>query len=164
MVSAPAAQGRLTYTVPEGIEYITYRLGVTGAGNSITYSDLQIERSSEPTIYEPYTPGDTLSLSVDEAGYLTPISPFMNVFTRSNTAILCGEFLKSGAVASATELILSDPSHKASTHVTSAEAVYAEEESRLLIKLFNGDSHISSVDMTDAMRAFISKEITGGTK
>ena len=47
-------QKKLTYTVPSGVQFITYRFGVDSAGNTISYKNIMIERGSEATAYEPY--------------------------------------------------------------------------------------------------------------
>jgi hypothetical protein len=48
---------KLSYTVPNGITFITFRFGVTNKGDTISYKNIQIEKGSEPTSYEPYTGG-----------------------------------------------------------------------------------------------------------
>lgn len=48
---------KLSYTVPSGVTFITFRFGVTTAGGTISYKNIQIEKGSEPTTYEPYTGG-----------------------------------------------------------------------------------------------------------
>ena len=45
---------KLSYTVPNGVTFITFRFGVAYKGNTISYKNIQIEKSSEPTSYEPY--------------------------------------------------------------------------------------------------------------
>lgn len=47
----------LIYTVPEGITFVTFRFGVTKAGNTISYKNIMFEEGSERTDYEPYTGG-----------------------------------------------------------------------------------------------------------
>ncbi len=48
---------KLSYTVPSGVTFITFRFGVVSAGDTISYKNIQIEKGSEPTTYEPYTGG-----------------------------------------------------------------------------------------------------------
>ena len=48
---------KLSYTVPSGVTFITFRFGVTTTGDTISYKNIQIEKGSEPTTYEPYTGG-----------------------------------------------------------------------------------------------------------
>lgn len=48
---------KLSYTVPSGVTFITFRFGVETAGDTISYKNIQIEKGSEPTTYEPYTGG-----------------------------------------------------------------------------------------------------------
>lgn len=48
---------KLSYTVPSGVTFITFRFGVTNAGDTISYKNIQIEKGSEITSYEPYTGG-----------------------------------------------------------------------------------------------------------
>lgn len=45
---------KLSYTVPSGVTFITFRFGVTTTGDTISYKNIQIEKGSEPTAYEPY--------------------------------------------------------------------------------------------------------------
>ena len=47
----------LTYTAARGVKFITFRFGVTHAGDTISYKNIQIEKGSESTAYEPYTGG-----------------------------------------------------------------------------------------------------------
>ena len=55
-------QKKLTYTVPSGVSFITFRFGVDSAGNTISYKNIMIERGSESTEYEPYI-GTTASIT-----------------------------------------------------------------------------------------------------
>ncbi len=48
---------KLSYTVPSGITFITFRFGVDTAGDTISYKNIQIEKGSEPTAFELYTGG-----------------------------------------------------------------------------------------------------------
>lgn len=48
---------KLSYTVPSGVTFITFRFGVATTGDTISYKNIQIEKGSEPTTYEPYTGG-----------------------------------------------------------------------------------------------------------
>lgn len=45
---------KLSYTVPSGVTFITFRFGVVNAGDTISYKNIQIEKGSTPTSYEPY--------------------------------------------------------------------------------------------------------------
>lgn len=47
----------LTYTAARGVKFITFRFGVAHAGDTISYKNIQIEKGSEATSYEPYTGG-----------------------------------------------------------------------------------------------------------
>ncbi len=47
----------LTYTATRGVKFITFRFGVEHAGDTISYKNIQIEKGSESTTYEPYTGG-----------------------------------------------------------------------------------------------------------
>lgn len=44
----------LTYTATRGVKFITFRFGVSYAGNTISYKNIQIEKCSKATSYEPY--------------------------------------------------------------------------------------------------------------
>lgn len=46
---------KITYTVPAGVTFIQFRFGVRNAGDSISYKNIQIERGSARTEFEPYT-------------------------------------------------------------------------------------------------------------
>lgn len=48
---------KLSYTVPSGVTFITFRFGVTKTGDTISYKNIQIEKGSTATSYEPYTGG-----------------------------------------------------------------------------------------------------------
>ena len=43
-----------TFMTPQDAEYMTYRVGVTKTGKSITYSNIQLEEGDTATPYEPY--------------------------------------------------------------------------------------------------------------
>lgn len=47
----------LTYTATRGVKFITFRFGVAYAGNTISYKNIQIEKGSTATSFEPYTGG-----------------------------------------------------------------------------------------------------------
>ena len=44
----------LTYTATRGVKFITFRFGVTYAGNTVSYKNIQIEKKIKATSYEPY--------------------------------------------------------------------------------------------------------------
>lgn len=44
----------LTYTATRGVKFITFRFGVSNAGNTISYKNIQIEKKAKATSYEPY--------------------------------------------------------------------------------------------------------------
>ena len=56
-VSVKNRAKKISYTVPNGVTFITFRFGVTNAGDTISYKNIQIEKGSEATSYEPYTGG-----------------------------------------------------------------------------------------------------------
>lgn len=56
-VNAYNNAGSLTYNVPSGVTFITFRLGVTLSGNSITYSNIMISKQQGAT-YQQYTPSN----------------------------------------------------------------------------------------------------------
>lgn len=49
-----ASKKYITFSTNENTNFITIRFGVTNAGNSITYSNIQLEEGSIATDYEPY--------------------------------------------------------------------------------------------------------------
>lgn len=58
-----SAQKMLVYTVPRGCEFITFRLGVAYAGDTITYRNIQLERGSTATAYEAYIAPTAVTVS-----------------------------------------------------------------------------------------------------
>ena len=44
----------LCFKTTDDASYITMRVGVNAAGDSITYTDIQFEEGSTATVYEPY--------------------------------------------------------------------------------------------------------------
>lgn len=48
---------KVTFTIPSGITQISYRFGVLNANVTISYKNIQIEKGSVATPYEPYTGG-----------------------------------------------------------------------------------------------------------
>lgn len=57
-----AIKKNFVFTAPQDGEYITYRVGASTSGDSITYSNIQIEEGETATEYEPYyiTPSTTV--------------------------------------------------------------------------------------------------------
>lgn len=48
---------QVKYTVPVGIDYITFRVGVLKKGQTISFKNIMFEEGSERTDFEPYTGG-----------------------------------------------------------------------------------------------------------
>lgn len=48
---------QVKYTVPVGIDYITFRVGVWKKGQTISFKNIMFEEGSERTDFEPYTGG-----------------------------------------------------------------------------------------------------------
>lgn len=48
---------KLSYTATTGVNYITFRFGVSEVGNTIKYSDIMIEQGTVAHEWEPYTGG-----------------------------------------------------------------------------------------------------------
>lgn len=61
--SAPATQKKITYIAPADCEFITFRLGVSVAGDSITYWNIQVEKGDTATEYTPYIDPTTVTVS-----------------------------------------------------------------------------------------------------
>ena len=59
----------LTFTPPAGTEYITIRFGVLDSGNSITYSNIQVELGSTATYYNPYIAPTTHTATFSDTVY-----------------------------------------------------------------------------------------------
>ncbi len=167
MVSCSSHIGRLIYTVPEGVSYITYRIGVGGNGNSLTYSNMQIERGAAPGDYEPYVKGESLSLPLNGEGYMTSIRPCMTVFTREQMAVCYVEFIKEGSVANAIDLMLTDVKEDIAAldsraFITSGSVEYSESSHQILLKLFSGSQTVVNLDISGAIGAYIAEEFFGG--
>lgn len=63
------SQKSLSYTVTEGVSFISYRFGVANAGDTISYRNIQCTIGAEvPTVYSPYT-CDTTTLALPETIY-----------------------------------------------------------------------------------------------
>lgn len=45
---------KLSYTATSGVTYVTFRFGVASSGDTISYKNIQIEKGSTATAYEPY--------------------------------------------------------------------------------------------------------------
>lgn len=45
---------KLSYTATSGVTYVTFRFGVSNSGDTIAYKNIQIEKGSTATAYEPY--------------------------------------------------------------------------------------------------------------
>lgn len=54
MAQANASDRYLTYTVPSGISFVTYRVGVRGNGNTLTYSNVMIRKNNTEGSFEEY--------------------------------------------------------------------------------------------------------------
>lgn len=54
MAQTSASSRYLTYTVPSGITYVTFRVGVRGNGNSLTYSNIMIRKNNTEGSFEEY--------------------------------------------------------------------------------------------------------------
>lgn len=64
-----ASKKSVSYAVAEGVSFISYRFGVTNAGDTIAYKNIQCTIGAEvPTVYTPYT-GDTTTLTLPETIY-----------------------------------------------------------------------------------------------
>lgn len=48
---------QVKYTVPVGIDYITFRVGVLKKSQTISFKNIMFEEGSERTDFEPYTGG-----------------------------------------------------------------------------------------------------------
>ncbi|MBP5597459.1 MAG: hypothetical protein J6Y02_18950 [Pseudobutyrivibrio sp.] len=49
-----AAVKKATYTATSGITYVSFRFGVANSGDTIAYKNIQIEKGSQATSWEPY--------------------------------------------------------------------------------------------------------------
>lgn len=89
-----SAQKVLIYTVPRGCDYITFRLGVARAGDTITFSHIQIERGAVATEYEPYIDPTTAALRL----YGKNLCPTLDVGKTGSTGGVTFTGLKGGGI------------------------------------------------------------------
>lgn len=69
----------ITYTVPSGVTYLTFRFGVKNAGDTISYKNIMINKGSTALPYEQYkettatipTPNGLAGIDVDSGGNYT---------------------------------------------------------------------------------------------
>ena len=59
---------KLSCTIPNGVTFITFRFGVSNAGETISYKNIQIEHGSISTPYAPYIPSVNSRLETVESG------------------------------------------------------------------------------------------------
>ena len=67
-VRADSGAGMLAYTVAEGVDFVTVRVGVNGSGKVAVYKNVMVETGSVPTSFEPYR-GNTFALDFGQAVY-----------------------------------------------------------------------------------------------
>ena len=85
-------QKKLTYTVPSGVSYITFRFGVELAGDTISYKNIMIERGSEATAYEPYKDNTaTITSALPLCGI--PVDSGGNYTDRNGQQWVCDELI-----------------------------------------------------------------------
>lgn len=77
MAQASASDRYLTYTVPSGVTYVSYRVGVSGNGNTLTYSNIMIRKSNTDGSFEPY---GTTGLSTLYGGHFRPVEIGTSVY------------------------------------------------------------------------------------
>lgn len=46
---------KISYTATSGVDFITFRFGVANSGDTIAYKNIQIEKGSQATSWEPYS-------------------------------------------------------------------------------------------------------------
>lgn len=67
----------LTYTVPEGVTFVTFRFGVTKAGDTISYKNIMFQEGSVSTDFRPYQetqatlPYELHAIPVESGGNVT---------------------------------------------------------------------------------------------
>lgn len=49
------SNNKLTYTAGAGVTFVKFRFGVSSAGDTISYKNIQIEKGSEATDFQPYS-------------------------------------------------------------------------------------------------------------
>lgn len=67
-VTAISSKGKLSYTVPDGVSFVTFRVGVSGSGKVATYKNVQIELGSTATEFEPFK-GDIITSEFGDTVY-----------------------------------------------------------------------------------------------
>ena len=61
----------LTFTTLSDVSFITFRVGVANSGESITYSNIQLEEGSTATAYEPYYIASDTTITIKSDHTLT---------------------------------------------------------------------------------------------
>lgn len=61
-------QKYISYTVPSGVTFVTFRFGVANSGDTIAYKNIQIEKGSTVTDFEPYN-GQTVTVNFGQEVY-----------------------------------------------------------------------------------------------
>jgi hypothetical protein len=60
LTNVVASTKTATFTIPNGHQYLSFRLGVSSSGDTLTYTNLMLNTGSTALPYEPYEPyGDT---------------------------------------------------------------------------------------------------------
>jgi hypothetical protein len=68
MVSVSSTKGFVTYMPTAGVTYVTFRLGVSGTGNTATYKNVQLETGTVGTSFKPYQ-ADTYTAQIGQTVY-----------------------------------------------------------------------------------------------
>ena len=69
LTTAVASSGSKTFTVPSGHNYVAFRLGVSNAGDEITYTNIMLNTGSEATPYENFG----YKIPISSANTTTPV-------------------------------------------------------------------------------------------
>lgn len=54
LTNVVASSKKATFTIPNGHQYLSFRLGVSSSGDTLTYTNLMLNTGSEALPYEPY--------------------------------------------------------------------------------------------------------------
>lgn len=82
---------QLSYTVKPGVTFVTFRFGVSAAGNTISYKNIQIERGFSVTEYEPYKESQILTVSTPLGLPGIPVTSGGNYTDETGQQWICDE-------------------------------------------------------------------------
>lgn len=111
---------KITYTVPAGVTFIQFRFGVRNAGDSISYKNIQIERGSARTEFEPYTES-TVQITPSTEFPLLGLKSFdgeTNIISPGNVEVTYAKSNSGAAIVDTLKKSVSDGKTKVANAIT----------------------------------------------